>query len=762
MGPSDRQGGVSDTIQDKSSSFPEPYSVSSLSSGIGKSRSSHQFSGGHASKRGNRISSDLLPWLLQSTIRSPKSFGIMETSHRLVHPEPIHPLPIIQDGDTSVCNKLPSERSMANITGFTGCILPHSDKPQEQTLSQVLPRYKGISISSPSFWSLHKPKSLHQGTEAGTGIRSRTWSSAPHVSGRLAPQPQLLSKISLPDTLADTSMLSLGLDSECGKISVDPYPDSSLLGNPDRLPYGESLASREKDFQMVGSGSRVFGPPSPSSKPLVASVRALSFLGKTNSVRSYKNQASAVATQTPLETGIRSICCPGSSGSKIQPVPSLVDNTRQFAPRNLSRCSEDQPLPIHRQLQHGLGCPCCQSNRLRPMVGGTETVAHQCTGTACCLARSTSFCITSEPLKCGHNVRQHGCNCICKESGWHTLRDYVHSDIPNLPVGRTSQDKYGGQTCARSFECSSRQSVEKEPNTEIRMVNESDNSRPGIQALGKSPCRSVCPQTKHKAASLYVSHSRQDSLEGRLPDPKLEESICLRISSNKSNQALPKQSDVRSARIDSHSPLVAKPRMVSGSTRSVSRLPLATANIKKSSKTNILPSVSYSPRNPKSSRMEIISGFTQEKGFSKEVSQRISVPTRKSTSGVYENKWVAFQTWCNDHTVDPAACSIPDIADFLLYLFEKKKLSVSTIKGYRSCLSQVMSARGIDISSNRELNSLVKSFSLERPISIRETPRWDLMIVLRHLMRLPYEPLNLSSLAKLYPPYEVRTGDTMV
>ena len=60
-----------------------------------------------------------------------------------------------------------------------------------------------------------------------------------------------------------------------------------------------------------------------------------------------------------------------------------------------------------------------------------------------------------------------------------------------------------------------------------------------------------------------------------------------------------------------------------------------------------------------------------------------------------------------------------------------------------------MSARGIDISSNRELNSLVKSFSLERPISIRETPRWDLMIVLRHLMRLPYEPLSLSSLANL-------------
>ena len=100
-----------------------------------------------------------------------------------------------------------------------------------------------------SFWSLHKPKSLHQGTEAGTDIRSRTWSSAPHVSGRLAPQPQLLSKILLPDTLADKSMLSLGLDianSEGGKISVDSYLDSSLFRNLDRLPDGESWPAEKR------------------------------------------------------------------------------------------------------------------------------------------------------------------------------------------------------------------------------------------------------------------------------------------------------------------------------------------------------------------------------------------------------------------------------------------------------------------------------------------------------------------------------------
>ena len=60
----------------------------------------------------------------------------------------------------------------------------------------------------------------------------------------------------MSDTLVDKSMHSLGLDSECGKVSVDSYPDSSLLWNPNRLPDGESLARRDKDYQMVGSGPR--------------------------------------------------------------------------------------------------------------------------------------------------------------------------------------------------------------------------------------------------------------------------------------------------------------------------------------------------------------------------------------------------------------------------------------------------------------------------------------------------------------------------
>ena len=47
------------------------------------------------------------------------------------------------------------------------------------------------------------------------------------------------------------------------------------------------------------------------------------------------------------------------------------------------------------------------------------------------------------------------------------------------------------------------------------------------------------------------------------------------------------------------------------------------------------------------------------------------------------------------------------------------------------------------------LNMLVRNFAIERPVQHREAPRWDLMVVLRLLMKPPFEPMNMASLADM-------------
>ena len=64
----------------------------------------------------------------------------------------------------------------------------------------------------------------------------------------------------------------------------------------------------------------------------------------------------------------------------------------------------------------------------------------------------------------------------------------------------------------------------------------------------------------------------------------------------------------------------------------------------------------------------------KEQGFSQAVVARIEAPQRGSTRSVYEAKWTIFTKWCITYKVDFRAPPINSVADFLMYLFEDRKL----------------------------------------------------------------------------------------
>ena len=69
----------------------------------------------------------------------------------------------------------------------------------------------------------------------------------------------------------------------------------------------------------------------------------------------------------------------------------------------------------------------------------------------------------------------------------------------------------------------------------------------------------------------------------------------------------------------------------------------------------------------------------KEQGFSEAVAARIEAPQRKSTRSVYEAKWTIFTKWCIANQVDFRSPPVKSVADFLMYLFEDKKLQPSTL-----------------------------------------------------------------------------------
>ena len=113
---------------------------------------------------------------------------------------------------------------------------------------------------------------------------------------------------------------------------------------------------------------------------------------------------------------------------------------------------------------------------------------------------------------------------------------------------------------------------------------------------------------------------------------------------------------------------------------------------------------------PKSPCMAPRASAIKEQGFSVAVAARNEAPQRGSTRSVYEAKWTIFTKWCLTNKVDLRAPPVKSVADFLMYLFQDKKLKPSTIDGYRSAIADKLGNSPLNISKDENLMRLLDSF----------------------------------------------------
>ena len=131
------------------------------------------------------------------------------------------------------------------------------------------------------------------------------------------------------------------------------------------------------------------------------------------------------------------------------------------------------------------------------------------------------------------------------------------------------------------------------------------------------------------------------------------------------------------------------------------------------------------------------------------VAARIEAPQRRSTRSVYEAKWTIFTKWCLSNQVDFRAPPLKAIADFLLHLFQEKKLQPSTIDGYRSAIADKLGNSTINVGKDENLSRLLDSFHRDRPKGRRGIPSWNLSLVLHQLTKAPFDSLKEASLKHL-------------
>ena len=152
------------------------------------------------------------------------------------------------------------------------------------------------------------------------------------------------------------------------------------------------------------------------------------------------------------------------------------------------------------------------------------------------------------------------------------------------------------------------------------------------------------------------------------------------------------------------------------------------------------------PPSTQSLRLGVIKQSIRGRKFSQNVAEFVLKSRGTSTKKVYDTKWVVFCNWCCKKKVNLVSAPITVIADFLIFLFSEKKYQISTIKGYRSMISNTLKFKtGNRVGSNPVLSELIRSFVLQRPVQRSLTPKWDLSWVLVCLQKAPFEPLHKVS-----------------
>ena len=241
--------------------------------------------------------------------------------------------------------------------------------------------------------------------------------------------------------------------------------------------------------------------------------------------------------------------------------------------------------------------------------------------------------------------------------------------------------------------------------------------------VAPAPSGPVCHQVQQQTATVCVTGSRSPGMASGCTQSILGRSgpICLPISSHlgQSGGKLEGYPCNRIILIAQHA-LVLGP---SGHVQSDSTVPAQPAQ---SGDSTIQPDPAQEHVRPEPTCLAPRATAIKEQGFSEAVTARIEAPQRGSTRSIYEAKWTIFTKWCLSDQVDFSAPPLKAIADFLLYLFQDRKLQPGTIDGYRSAIADKLGNFPINVSKDENLTRLLDSFHSDRPKGRRDIPSGNL------------------------------------
>ena len=467
---------------------------------------------------------------------------------------------------------------------------------------------------------------------------------------------------------------------------------------------------------------------------------------KASSPRPATHETHTVASQKPLEN--TRITRKGDPNPQF-PAPSftMVATGRQRSYRPTITPNKTCSANLYRCIKRRVGRSLRRAHCQRDLVTTRKQAAYKLLGTK---GSVSSLKRVPKPLcrqdsSCGN--RQHYSSFIHKQRRRHEVGHTLCPTMENLDLVYQTSSNSKISTHSGLAECGSRQAIQARPDHSNRMVPPSRGFPNYMQQVAPTSDRPIRHEVQQQVTSVHVTSTGFPGSSSRCTQSPMGGSgrLCFPTSSHLGQSGgevtgLPLQ--------ENHSDCsgVAQHALVLGSSDHVQSDPTEPAQ---PVDTAFQSDPSQKSDKSKSPCMAPRATAIKDQSFSEVVAARIEAPQRGSTRSVYEAKWTFFTKWCITNQVDFRAPPVKSVADFLMYLFEDRKLQPSTIDGYRSAIADKLGNSTLNISKDENLTRLLDSFHRDRPKGRRGIPSWNLSLVLHQLTKAPFEPIKEVSLKHL-------------
>ena len=700
-------------------------------------------------KSGRKSSKSKIPRVLQPTIFSPKAQQQMEAN---TGPKQFKCFPQsgkVQDGNTGNHQNIPPAGRVGHLSRLQRCLLSHTDTGTIQKISTFSCPGPDLPVQSTAFRPVHSAHGVHCISQRGETDGHTQGYKNPPVPRRLVGESQIPTPLSPthpnpgqnvpgPRLAGESREIRTGTQTSIRlrRLPVRPQvrpgqTDPGPVAKPSRQDTSTSITT-----DLSGPAVHVFDRPPHSHR-------------KTGSPRPTTHETHTVAPQKQME-GTR------ISGEDYPPteVPApaltMVARRRQGASRPTFTPSKTCSANFYRRIKRRVGRSLKRVHYKGFLIDTGKQAAHKPSRTKSSFPSferiSRSLCRKNS----SSNNRQYYSSSLHKQGRRNEVGPTVCPTVENLDLVLPATSNPQSSTHSRPLKCDSRQTVQAGSNHPDRVVPPSGSLPPVMHPVAPASNRPVCHEVQPQITSVCLSGAGLPGSSSRCTYSALGEPGCIRLPTDRHlGQSGGEASGLPVQENHSDCPRVAQHALVLGLSEHVQPGPSQPARPAQPANTTIQLDPSQKSDQPKSPCLAPRATKIKEQGFSEAVAARIEAPQRRSTRSVYEAKWTIFKKWCVSNQVDFRSPPIKSVADFLMYLFEDKKLQPSTIDGYRSAIADKLGDTTVNISKDDNLTRLLESFHRDRPKGRRGIPSWNLSLVLHQLTKPPFEPLKEASLKHL-------------